>query len=308
MKTGRILAIASLMCLFVLHAGAQSEFVKGYRRFDDSIRRFLMDGMDTSYVKLPANSFEVPVVAVGYGYNMDFGKARGLRPIGTGANFEVGAGIGYHGLDLVYTVGVGKNMDFHFEFDYYDNYWGLGINIGRGGLGDADGEGKYPLQLRSIMLEGYVALNGSRFSYPAACYGNYIQTKSAGSPVMSFWYDHYDYLFRKDLARDYFDSPDAVEYKDNSGALTFGYGYNFAMLGGRVLINATACAGMLFCSKMGLAANAHAGGMFWISEHARISLQTYAYYEKYGLGTDTPIGMLTWRGTLGLTYCFGMRR
>lgn len=288
-------------------------FAEGYRRFDDAICRFLMGGMDSAYVSLPSTSWEIPVVAKTYGYSLAFGPSSGRTATHTVPVFEIGAGIGYHGLDLVYTEAVGRSLDYNFEFDYYDNYWGLGINVSRRATDDrvmdrltashSPALNDREAQIRSILLEGYYAVFGSRYSLPAAMYGNYIQTRSAGSPVISFWYEHCDCFAFSERAADYF----APMSKMDMGAVTAGYGYNFSIARGRVLLNLSAGAGALV-PCWGVAATGRLNAMFWINENFRIWFGAADFYQR-SLKTESQcMTENTWRANLALVCCFGKNR
>lgn len=285
--------LAFLLCLVPVLSSARNG--EGYRRFDASIRRFLMGGLDTTYIGIPATSWEVPVVGKAYGYNTTISPHDDHYNLKTGAIFEVGAGIGYHGLDAVYTQAIGKNMDFNFEFDYYDNYWGLGINIGNETFDDK-------IREKTLMLEGYIAFFGNKYSYPAAVYGNYIQKKSAGSPIVAFWYEHMEFQALDDTARPYLD--DETSMKLNQGALTAGYGYNFVFLKGKILLNISACVGLQL-PYGGLAVSGRAGGMFWLCDNLRISLFGADFFEHSFVEKNLHLKYNTWRTTFAVTYCFG---
>lgn len=285
------------------------KFVDGYYRFDDKIRKFLMDGMDTAYVALPANSWEVPLAGKMYSYNTSVFSSSQEIGMDTGTIFEVGAGIGYHGLDLVYTQAVGRSMVFNFEFDYYDNYWGLGINIGKQNFGrEIYGEaagGEPELQSRQILLDGYYAVFGNRYSYPAAIYGNYIQKKSAGSPLVSFWYEHIDYTPYSDKARTFFS--DRQRQHLDEGAIMPGYGYNVSIEGGKVTFNMSAGVGINF-PYVGLAATGRFSVMVWINDHFRVNFFYAGFFQKSWSEKNMRMQDNTMRSGLNLTYCFGMPR
>lgn len=282
-------------------------FASGYRRFDNAIRRFLISGMDTTYVRLPATSWEIPLTGKVYGYLTNLtvgGEPLSLKPTPT---FEAGAGIGYHGLDIVITKALKNAIDFNFEFDFYDNYWGLGINIGRESFGpEMYGEqaaaGKTELKCRSILLEGYFAFCGNKFSYPAAIYANYIQTKSAGSPLVTFWFEHRDYEPLSSRAMELFEANGRPVI--NEGAVLAGYGYNFSIAGGKAVINLSACAGVPL-PYFGIATTGRIACMWWLNEHLRLFLNGVNFYQKSWSDKNMRMEDNTWRGSFGLTYCFG---
>lgn len=310
MNWKKLLVISALVCCLQFSAwgGDGQEQGSGYKRFDASIRRFLMGGMDTTYVKLPSTSWEIPVVSKIYGYQSRLTIEDALVPMNTPVMVEIGAGIGYHGLDLVYTHAVGRNrMDFNFEFDFYDNYWGVGINIGRQGFGkeiygESGVDGADEVVCRAILLDGYYAVFGNKFSYPASIYGNYIQKKSAGSPLVNFWYERRDYWAQTSRAAAMLDKLRKSHF-DNF-AITACYGYNFSIAEGRAVLTVSAGAGILLPS-FGLATEARAGGMIWANEHLRISFAISNFYSKSWNQRDNCLEDNTWRGSVGLFYCFG---
>ena len=287
-----------------------SNFKEGYYRFDKAIRRFLMSGMDSTYVQIPSTSWEVPLVGKVYGYLTNITPKDSKLDLQVNPVFEIGAGIGYHGLDAVYTKAVRNSIDFNFEFDYYDNYWGVGINISRETFGpELYGEQPDPvkeeLHCRTIMVEGYYAVFGNRFSFPASMYGNFIQVKSAGSPLVTFWYEHRDYEARSDRTRQVFEQ--GGRYVLNEGALLAGYGYNFSIAKGKAVINLSACAGVQI-PYLGIATCGRAAAMYWISDSFRINLNFANFYQKSWSEKNMKMEDNSWRATLGVSYCFGKTR
>lgn len=298
-----LVAIALVLCSMELSASEPSEPRSRYRRFDDAICRFLMDGMDSTYVRVPSTSWEIPVVTKMYGYGMHITPGSDALALDSGVCAEVGLGIGYHGLDLVITQPVGHGIPFNFEFDYYDNYWGLGINVSDrsfGGelFGEAPGGGS-ELQTSSVLLDGYIALNGSKYSYPAAIYGNYVQVRSAGSPLINIWYEHSSCTPFSTRA-----AALLGECSLDEAAVTAGYGYNLSISEGKVLLNASAGVGTLL-PAFGLAANARAGAVLWINDNLRLGCSLTGFYHRSWSGRDMYLEALNCRGFVNVTYCFG---
>lgn len=311
----KYLLFFTAFCLFVFlpqcvtAADKSGKMREGYMKFDNSIRRFLMGGMDSTYVTVPATSWELPILSNIYAYNSSVESPSQKLLLDTDVRFEAGLGIGYHGLDLVYTQAIGKSSDFNFQIDYYDNYWGLGVTISRenygqevyGGMPNTT-SGDYELKTRAVLVDGYVAVFGSRYSYPAARYGNYIQKKSAGSPIVSFWYEHRDYYPQTQKMIDFFGSDQTRHL--NEGAVTAGYGYNFSINEGKAVINATVGVGLLlpYC---GLATNGRITGMAWISDNFRFTFNLVNFFQKSWSQKDYKMMDNTWRAQVGFVYCFG---
>lgn len=311
MKLKLIFCLTMLLLMQSAASAASGEgwkkFKEGYYRFDKSIKRFLMSGMDSTYVQIPTTSWEVPVVGKVYGYNTsvtpkDQELNLNIKPV-----FEIGAGIGYHGLDAVFTKAVSNSNDYNFEFDYYDNYWGIGINISRETFGpELYGEqpdpSKEELHCRAILIEGYYAVFGNKFSFPASMYGNFIQVKSAGSPLVTFWYEHRDYEARSKRTQELFQNNGRNII--NEGAILAGYGYNFSIAKGKAVINLSACVGVPI-PYLGIATCGRVAAMYWISDNFRVNLHFANFYQKSWTDMNMKMSDNTWRGGIGVSYCFG---
>lgn len=380
-------ALAMLLAPALICQGADG----WYRRFDDAVRRILLSGVDTNYVALPKVSWEIPVVNNVYGnsYLISTGTADGSsNPTGgnvangtTGGNggaaeghgtpagpvdissgpvHEAGIGIGYHGLDYVQTFRYGeRGMTRYFSFDFYDNAWGAHIVTSekrQDGIGAA-----------YMTLSGYYAFNGRHFSYPASFYGNYIQKRSAGSPMLNFWYNHL-HLYNvsggdrtdgtpsigsdtgekggttdsgvgtggtsKDGESGGSSGNDRVKTIPAGGfdvanfALCGGYAYNWAFDGGRAVLTASGCAGIVvplhaagkplagntlgnsasinettgpgngqttgskhfaIAPCWGFAAEARVGGMYWFSDNLRGFFSAILYYNDGSNASQTGV-------------------
>lgn len=268
-----------------------------YDRFDDAIRRFLVSGVDTSYVTFSANSWEMPMVlnSYGQGYRLTLDNGETVR-LESGEVREAGIGIGYHGLDYVQTFSLpGKSLNKHFEFNFYDNSWGLQIINSEE---EFDNQG---LAARTLTLSGYVAFNGRHFSYPAAYYGNYIQKRSAGSPMIYFWYDH-SRVWDMGISATKLLSE---ERRIDNIAVCGGYAYNWAFNGGKTVLNASGAAGIV-APYWGGAVELRAGMMHWLGRNFRISLAS-TQYGSMGWQNGELFSAHEWLTCLYLTWCFGIR-
>lgn len=296
MKTGTFAFKALTVCIALLNCIAASAD-SWYTRFDDAIRRFLINGMDTTYVIYSANSWEVPMALNSYGqaYRLTLDNGETIR-LESGEVHEAGIGIGYHGLDYVQTFALsGKSLNKHFEFNFYDNAWGLQI------INSEESFDNQGLAARTLILSGYIAFNGSRFSYPAAYYGNYIQKRSAGSPMIYFWYDH-------GRVWDLGTSPATLlseERRINDIAVCGGYAYNWAFNGGKTVINVSGAAGIV-APYWGGALELRAGFMHWLNKNLRISLVS-TQYGSMGWQNGELFSAHEWLTCLYLTWCFGIR-
>lgn len=287
---------AVLVCVSTLIFSADASAAGWYRRFDNAIRRFLLSGVDTTYVGLPSTSWEIPTALTLYGETMNIVSYTGeeMQLNSGGAVSEAGIGIGYHGLDYIQYFTLTENVfSGHFEFNFYDNSWGFQLinsNYRYASMGVGTSE---------LTLSGYIALNGSKYSYPAVYYGNYIQKKSAGSPIVYFWYDHIT-----DYSLDPSVEVDESMKNIRNFSVCGGYGYNWAFNEGKTLVNASGSLGLIG-PYWGIATEFRATAMHWFNEHLRINLAAVQYFSFGKRHFTEPYFLDQWMFTLSLAYCFG---
>lgn len=287
----KLISIAALLlCLCAFTAKAQN----AYTRFDNAVKRILMGGLDTTYIALPSTSWEVVAATNVTGYSNSITNP--AAEFNTGTKITSGIGIGYHGLDYIqeWTVN-GNTVDNTFAFDFYDNPWGIGIMTSKHRYHEGS------VESHSVLLDGYVAFNGSKFSYPAVLYGNYIQKRSAGSALLSFWYLHrcYDPLNAEGAA--YLGADEA--FGINLGTLTAGYGYNWALDNHKTVIYASACAGITL-PYPGPAFVGRAGAMHRFNDHFRAQTYIIYYYTDSLVSAPRLVSDQTWRGQVSIAYLF----
>lgn len=283
-----------LLLPFALFAG------DGYRRFDNKIKKMLMSGMDTTFIALPSTSWEVPLIANQRAYytTLQMGNEQLVIDPRT---VDLGITVGYHGLDLMYTFALDKKSD-NFYIDYYDNYWGVSINIGNYAL-NVKNQSECDLRSHSMMVMAYYALNGSRYSHPATVYGNYIQKRSAGSPLIHAWYDYHSYR-QGDVPLEGMEFDETGHLaRIHQGAVTAGYGYNFAFMKGKAVINAHAGIGVAL--PWALATNGSMGFVLWLNENLRFNFLVSNYFQKSWMEKYYKFESNTWYSTLGFYICFG---
>lgn len=294
-ERGKNLLIPTLVCLGLTLPLFNAGAANWYRRFDNGIKRFLLSGVDTSYVGLPRTSWEIPTALTVYGesQNMILSGGREVR-LNSGAVAEAGIGIGYHGLDYVQYFSLTQNLFAgHFEFNFYDNAWGFQL---------INSDYRYTalgIGASELTLSGYIALNGSKYSYPAVYYGNYIQKKSAGSPIIYFWYDqttNYSLEPAEDVDED-------VKNIRNV-AICAGYGYSWAFNKGKTILNASGSVGFI-APYWGVATEFRATAMHWFNDNLRINLAAVQYFSTGKRQLVEPYFVDRWMFTLSLAYCFG---
>ena len=283
----RIPALLLAVCLISADLSAENV----YRKFDNLVRRVMMSGLDTTCIAMSPTSWEIPVNLAGHGIFSRITTPSGEKEnLSTGNVAQWGIGIGYHGLDFIWTKDFGPNSsadNHYFEFNFYDNYWGFQmINCTRW----LDGAGYY-----SATYGGYFAFNGKRYSYPASIYGNYIQKKSAGSAMLFFWYD-------KNMTLEGHDGGNPFEL--HTFALCGGYGHNFVLNGGRTLFNVTAAAGLL-APYWGISTQTRLSFIHWFTENIRINASMIQYSSAGWRPGPGELLSTEWMANVGIGICFG---
>lgn len=289
-------------CLFLIVCMPAASFAGSgwYGKFDNAIRRFLVSGIDTTYIVAAPMSWEIPVVAGIHGSISRISIDRDHAfTINSGNVPEVGIGIGYHGLDYVYKVNLGRNNSFkrYFEFNYYDNYWGAEIITSEKTPSDAG------VGVATTSLGGYIALNGKEFSYPASFYGNYIQKRSSGSALIFIWYDHTRAWASPEGSVPALASPVNVD----NVAVCGGYGYNWSFNEGKTLLSAVGCAGLI-APYFGVSAQVRLSAMHWHSDSFRTFVSLVQYASLGMVREHESFVNSEWMATVGVAYCFGRKR
>ncbi|MBR3075402.1 MAG: DUF4421 family protein [Bacteroidales bacterium] len=209
-----------------------------FRDLDDWLKkRQARQVYDTTYIYRPQERWLVRTQSLTSGEHSDLHAERNNSTnvtikAGSGLMFKQTIGGGYRGLvfDVGYVPGkLKKNADL--EVKAYGNMLGfsLGGSFSYGYKGHSVIDGTTTVLSpgdiigASIYTSAYFAINGRRFSMPAATSQNYRQLRSAGSPLVTVKAQVYGLLKNPDT------TPDA----DINGAVTSfagigaGYGYNW---------------------------------------------------------------------------------
>ena len=283
----RIPSLLLVVCLFSANLYAES----GYRKFDNLVRRIMMSGLDSTFISMSPTSWEIPANLAVHGITTSITTSSGKeQKLSTGNVAQFGIGIGYHGLDFLWTKGFGPNSspkDNYFEFNFYDNYWGFQMINSTRWNNDV---GYY-----SATYGGYFAFNGKRYSYPASIYGNYIQKKSAGSAMIFFWYD-------KNMTLQGHDGGNPFEL--HTFALCGGYGHNFVLNGGKTLFNVTGAMGLM-APYWGISSQFRFCFMHWFTENIRINASATQYSSAGWRSGGRELLSTEWMANVGIGICFG---
>lgn len=157
----------------------------------------------------------------------------------------VGLWAGYRGYGLGYSVNVGGDKGTNLTFGAMGGRYGLNIRIHRFETDEttirfqADAFGEHydleesgrldaPVNVRTLIADGYYLFNGKHFSYAAAYDQSVIQLRSAGSLLVGgmYYYSHMNYSQPRNA---YFINVmnDIGRVKQWQGSIGVGYAYNF---------------------------------------------------------------------------------
>lgn len=141
------------------------------------------------------------------------------------------ASVAYRGLGLSLSVNpaklAGRSSDFEFNMNSYSNSYGFDVvylsSKTYSGYRTADGIktdiNRGDISQKALNVNFYYALNGKRFSFPAAFSQSYIQKRSAGSWLLGFSFDGSETKVGNGLM------PTST-IRINEFAIGGGYGYN----------------------------------------------------------------------------------
>lgn len=230
-----LLCIIVTALLLLIGPASSAQF---FRNLDDWLKsKQARQVYDTTYIYRPQERWLIRTRSLFSGESSSLHAERNndrnvVIQAGSGLMFKQTVGGGYRGLvlDVGYVPGkLKKNADL--EIKAYGNLLGfsLGGSFSYGYKGHAIIDGA-TMALNpgdiigtSIYTSLYYAINGRRFSMPAATSQNYRQLRSAGSPLLTLKAQIYGILA----------NPEVVPDADINGAITSfagigaGYGYNW---------------------------------------------------------------------------------
>lgn len=168
---------------------------------------------------------------------------------------SVGFFAGYRGLGFGYSFNLRKKMGRTLSFSSSGTHYGLNFRYrrfstnsvyvdavikGEEGLNEmhSPGETPDPVDVRSIILDGYYLFNGKRFSQAAAYSQSVIQKRSAGSLMLGAMFLHSSVDMSKDHNAMFIQLYDDIgKFSIQQVHLGVGYGYNWVPMRG-LLLNA----------------------------------------------------------------------
>lgn len=237
----RLLLLSLLLLFFPLGASAQKD------SFWKDLHDFLDMRADKAYARLDSNYL------ARYPYHWDarlFVKSSGLHitsvglgevDLSTGMSNRAGVGVSYRGVELSYSVALGKTLGFDLGLSSYGSKFGFEYTL-RGssalaGQVTLPGEGTRTaengdLTLLASNLNAFYCFN-PRFSYSAAMKQAKIQRRSAGSFIAAASWTVWDVMeagpeiiSRKTSLQTFLDVTNLFYNRFSIGA---GYGYNLVL-------------------------------------------------------------------------------
>ena len=186
-------------------------------------------------VMLTYNASEYTTISSGKGFS---------SVLSTSITNRFSVGLGYQGLGFNYSYRPGTEEQAEIGVQAYGRALGaeLKLHTSNNLTMDIKGDGGHvrmsitDLRLTSVLLNGYWALNPRKFSYQAALSQSRRQKRSAGSPILG-WALNVDDIAIEDTVS--LDNGDMVSYSNVQLLAGAGYGYNWVLDKGRLLVHAS---------------------------------------------------------------------
>lgn len=243
-------------CSFVVAQEEKHETLvaKGLKWAKDYLDKSAVEGLDSNYVCLPKYGFLVSVSVDFAGINIDM-EGRGIRNFG---DFNVNMKsivegqssvyLAYRGLQLSYTRNLFNTFNSDLSLSWLDRAWGIeyrhhstdGLhgNIYVPALDKPFEVQKGNINVNTTLIDAYLILNARKFSYIAATFPSIIQKRSAGSVLIAGNYNSSTFV---NVDPSFVEKLDDVKEIDiEQAAVGIGYGYNFAINRGQILLHLSA--------------------------------------------------------------------
>lgn len=156
--------------------------------------------------------------------------------------------LGYRGLSFYYSWNLFGKYSKDASFSLFKNSWGVeyrrhstdGVHgtLYSSTTGKTLNIGQGDINVKTTLIDGYVIFNSRKFSYPAALYQNLIQKRSAGSFLLVGGYINSSITTGLASLEERLGGIKEIEV--SQGALGIGYGYNYAINNGQILLHASA--------------------------------------------------------------------
>ena len=224
---------------------------------------WFMRGLDTNYVGLPKHRFKLA-------YSSDIGNIFTTIRC-SGVPYYENLNIYMHSNftpKMGFQVGY-RNLNLGFQWNLYKGYSNFKIGLNQSAFGiellqrktayahgffDASAiEGRLDLQpgemnVNTLSLSGWFAINRRRFSMPAAIKQSYIQRHSAGSILIYASYSYWDInVVSEEICSR---AGGLRELELYQAAVGIGYGYNYTPNHGKILLHISGGPMLAFLNKM----------------------------------------------------------
>ena len=227
------------------------------------VDRFLLRGIDTSYIGLPEHSWRVALNSGIIGINSRFGAENVMNPFApeqtynlylnmlTKPSINLGFNIGLRGFGFGYNWDLIDSRAKNISFSFGGKYIGIEFlrksssnikaSIGETELKTKDGTAPF-FMITNTSLSVWYSLNSAHYSHNAAIKQSYIQRKSAGSLLLQVHYAstqvELDARLNEFLGH-------LLGCETHQVGVGLGYGINYTPNKGKVLLHASAMAQLI---------------------------------------------------------------
>ncbi len=231
-----------MLCLFATRGSGQNRREVVRAKVDSVLTaKYMKTNFDTAYIGRPPGrlTLKVRTNISGSSYDIDrrIAGEEGSARLKTAHKATVSLGANYRGISAGLTLNPGslsgRNKDMEINVNAYSNRYGIDIiyqdSKTLSGTYSFNGRDDFlergMVNFKTLIVDGYYAFNGRRFSYPAAFSQSYIQKRSAGS-----WLVGFSYLGGriKTTASKPAEAPEMRVYAGHF-AIGGGYGYNMVV-------------------------------------------------------------------------------
>ncbi len=261
---------------FSCAAQAQGALVSFVRKVGALIDTMAVKGVDSRYIEAPARPWQV-IVKGNVHQNIVSMKTDGTigdvdysaKPyLRTSLSKYVGLWVGYRGYGLGYTVNVGGDKGRNISIGATGGFYGINLRIHTfessnpsfnlyTSLLTEEEKGawndlylKDPINVRTVIVNGYYLFNGKKCSYSAAYDQSAIQKRSAGSLMAGLMYNYTRIDYASDSNCDLIYLMSGLgKVKHWQGSVGVGYAYNWVPARG-LLVNVMGMPMLTFINKL----------------------------------------------------------
>src|SRR5574344_667178 len=232
----------------------ESFFSKGIKSITNYIEKASLQGYDTTYIGLPKHKWLGSIAANFAGIKTsvigsslpNYGDVTiNLKSSLAG---QCAVSLGYRGYALSYSRSVFNGYSSNVTFSLLQKSWGIeyrrhstdGVHgyLNSSTTGEHINISENDINVRSILLDGYVTLNYKKFIYTGKNIPSLIQKRSAGSILLVGGYINSKITTNESSLIEKIGGIKEIEV--TQGVAGIGYGYNYAINNGKILIYGSA--------------------------------------------------------------------